>query len=192
MEKVSTPVDRHCDGKRTNKRNPAETENLASRPSHLDDPCQFGRERKFLRGTSRLDVMPPTIRPRGGSHRRLTLPRSETAWTMDVCTQDTEDLRNRESAPHDGCLPTGRGAPRRANPIPARTRRRANPIPAAPNRAISRPAASGPSPARGPASEQSGSCGSSRLWGARGLDRGRARFRTKRALRFVAVVMLAS
>jgi hypothetical protein len=34
MEKVSTPVDRHCDRKRTDKRNPAETENLASRPSH--------------------------------------------------------------------------------------------------------------------------------------------------------------
>jgi hypothetical protein len=34
MEKVSTPVDRHCDCKRTSKRNPAETENLASRPSH--------------------------------------------------------------------------------------------------------------------------------------------------------------
>ena len=118
----------------------------------LDDPCQFGRNRKILPGTSRLDVMPPTIPPRGGSHRRPTLPRSETAWTMDVCTQYAEDLRERESAPHDGCLPIGRGPPRRANPNPA-----------APDRALSRPAASGPTPARERASEQSGPCGSSRL-----------------------------
>src|SRR5258705_4088994 len=66
----------------------------------LDDPCQFGRNRKILPGTSRLDVMPPTIPPWGGGHRRPTLPRSETAWATDVCTQDTEDLSKSESAPH--------------------------------------------------------------------------------------------
>src|SRR4051794_26110201 len=49
MEKVSTPVDRHCDRKRTDKRNLAETENLASRPSHRvkllapdGRPCRAG------------------------------------------------------------------------------------------------------------------------------------------------------
>jgi hypothetical protein len=31
MEKVSTPVDRHCRSKRTTKRTPAQTENLANR-----------------------------------------------------------------------------------------------------------------------------------------------------------------
>ena len=34
LEKVSTPVSRPCNRKRTSKRTPAETENLASRPSH--------------------------------------------------------------------------------------------------------------------------------------------------------------
>src|SRR5205085_7745625 len=52
-------------------------------------------------GTSRLDAMPPNIPPRGGSHRRPTLLRFETAWTMDVCTRDTEDLRNSQSEPRD-------------------------------------------------------------------------------------------
>ena len=41
MEKVSTPVDRPCDCKRTSKRTPAETENLASRPSH-SNPIPIG------------------------------------------------------------------------------------------------------------------------------------------------------
>ena len=36
MEKVSKPVDRHCCCKRTPKRNPAETENLASRLPYND------------------------------------------------------------------------------------------------------------------------------------------------------------
>jgi hypothetical protein len=36
MEKVSKPVDRHCCRKRTPKRNPAETENLASRLPYND------------------------------------------------------------------------------------------------------------------------------------------------------------
>jgi hypothetical protein len=34
MEKVSTPVDRPCGRKRASKRTPAQTENVASRPSH--------------------------------------------------------------------------------------------------------------------------------------------------------------
>ena len=40
IAKVSTPVDCHCDCIRTSKRKPAETENLASRPSPAHSPIR--------------------------------------------------------------------------------------------------------------------------------------------------------
>jgi hypothetical protein len=49
MEKVSKPVDRHCRSKRTDKRTPAETENLASRLPYSEETGIGERVERFLR-----------------------------------------------------------------------------------------------------------------------------------------------
>src|SRR3954468_21156006 len=48
MEKVSWPVDRHCRSKRTAKRSPAQTENLASRLPYSKNPGLGERVEAFL------------------------------------------------------------------------------------------------------------------------------------------------
>jgi hypothetical protein len=48
MEKVSKPVDRHCRSKRTAKRTPAETENLASRLPYSTEPGIGEQVERFL------------------------------------------------------------------------------------------------------------------------------------------------
>src|SRR5262245_9871686 len=55
MEKVSTPVDRHCDRKRTSKRIPAETENLAGSPAHRAEPATFADINRLPRPTLTLN-----------------------------------------------------------------------------------------------------------------------------------------
>jgi hypothetical protein len=49
MEKVSKPVDRHCRSKRTAKRTPAETENLASRLPYSVAPGIGAKVERFMR-----------------------------------------------------------------------------------------------------------------------------------------------
>jgi hypothetical protein len=56
MEKVSKPVDRHCRSKRTAKRTPAQTENLASRLPCSKDRGIGDRVEAFMgRVFARLD-----------------------------------------------------------------------------------------------------------------------------------------
>jgi hypothetical protein len=53
MEKVSKPVDRHCRSKRTAKRTPAQTENLASRLPYSKSPGIGKRAERFLEAVFR-------------------------------------------------------------------------------------------------------------------------------------------